>query len=119
MLKNTQLDCVHVLTPPNLHYSLAKAALQAGLHVFLEKPMCTSVAEADDLLELANRCGVRLGVNHNFLFSSAYRQMREAMDTGGLGPLDHVSLNYFFELPQLRTGPYDFLDAACSGKCDP
>ena len=107
MLKNTQLDCVHVLTPPNLHYSLAKAALQAGLHVFLEKPMCTSVAEADNLLELANRCGVRLGVNHNFLFSSAYRQMREAVDAGGLGPLDHVSLNYFFELPQLRTGPYN------------
>src|SRR5947209_8381825 len=45
MLHNQQLDCIHVLAPPDQHYSLAKAALQRGVHVFLEKPMCTSVDE--------------------------------------------------------------------------
>ena len=43
MLKNQQLDSVHVLAPPDLHHQLAKTALQAGAHVLIEKPMCDSV----------------------------------------------------------------------------
>src|SRR5688572_21289025 len=53
MLEETQIDCVHLLTPPDLHFSLAKQALEAGVHVFLEKPMCTSTAEAEELVRLA------------------------------------------------------------------
>src|SRR5437773_1479485 len=71
MLQDAKIDCVHVLTPPDLHFSLAKAALQAGVHVFLEKPMCTSAEEADELIRLAAERGLYLGVSHNFLFSGA------------------------------------------------
>src|ERR1019366_2356413 len=87
MLDKQQLDCVHVLAPPDRHYSLAKAALQSRVHVFLEKPMCTSVEEADELLALARDNGLRLGVNHNFLYTRAYQRLREVVISGGLGPL--------------------------------
>ena len=52
MLRDTKIDCVHILTPPDLHFSLAKAALHSGVHVFLEKPMCTSVRRGGR----TNRC---------------------------------------------------------------
>ena len=107
MLRDLSLDCVHVLVPPDGHYSLAKAALQSGVHVFLEKPMCTSVDEADELLALARDNGLRLGVNHNFLYADAYQHLREVVRSRVLGPLDHVSINHFFELGQIRFGPFD------------
>jgi predicted dehydrogenase len=105
MLRDLSLDCVHVLVPPDGHYSLAKAALQSGVHVFLEKPMWTY--EADELLALARGNGLRLGVNHNFLYADAYQHLREVVRSRVLGPLDHVSINHFFELGQIRFGPFD------------
>ena len=69
LLQSEPFDCVHVLVPPDAHFSVSKAALQSGAHVFLEKPMCPSVAEADELIALARVGRLRLGVNHNFLFS--------------------------------------------------
>src|SRR3974390_1831235 len=95
MLNKQQLDCVHVLTPPDRHYSLAKTALQSGVHVFIEKPMCTSVEEADELLALARDNGLCLGVNQNFLYTSAYQRLREVVISGGLGALDYVAFNHF------------------------
>ena len=107
MLEAQQLDVIHILAPPDKHHSLAKTALQSGVNVFLEKPMCTSVDEAEDLLALAREKGLRVGVNHNFLFSGAYRRLRDVIHSGAIGPLDHVSFNHFFELSQIRSGPYD------------
>ena len=107
MLHSQPLDAVHVLAPPDHHHSLAKIALQSGVSVFLEKPMCTTVEEADDLLVLAHDRGLHLGVSHNFLFSGAYQRLRDTVRSGVLGPLDHVTLNWFSELAQLRSGPYD------------
>jgi predicted dehydrogenase len=72
MLRDQRPDVVHVLVPPNQHHALASASLRSGAHVFLEKPMCTSVEEADDLLRIALDSELKLGVNHNFLYSSAY-----------------------------------------------
>ena len=107
MLHTERLDAIHVLAPPDLHFSLAKLALQCGVHVFLEKPMCVSVNEADKLLKLARDTGLHLGVNHNFLFSGGYQRLRDAVHAAELGPLDYVSLNHFFEMKQIRFGPYD------------
>jgi predicted dehydrogenase/nucleoside-diphosphate-sugar epimerase len=107
MLNAQQLDCVHVLTPPDSHYALAKTALQSGVHVFVEKPMCTSIGEADELLALARDNGLCLGVNHNFLYTRAYQRLRETVISGGLGALDYVAFNHFAELSQLRFGPFD------------
>ncbi len=107
MLQDQRLDSVHVLVPPDLHHSLAKLALQSGIHVFLEKPMCSTADAADELLAIARDKGLRIGVNHNFLYSGAYRRLRDVVCSGALGPLDHVSFNHFFELGQIRFGPFD------------
>ena len=85
--------------------------------MFLEKPMCTSVGEADDLLQTASDRGLKIGVNHNFLYSAAYGHLRQAVRSGRIGPLDHVAFNHFLELPQIRLGPFELMDAACSWKC--
>jgi len=107
MLRTQKLDCVHLLTPPDQHFQLAKTALNHGVHVFLEKPMCVSAQEANELVELANSQNLYLGVNHNFSFSDAYERLRSALASGSLGPIDHVSFNYFYELAQIRNGPFD------------
>lgn len=107
MLDTQRLDVVHILTPPDSHRALAEDALHAGVHVLLEKPMATSVAEADQLLEIARSKGLGVGVSHNFLFSGAYQKLRDAVRVGALGPLDHVTVNHFFELGQIRFGPFD------------
>jgi predicted dehydrogenase/nucleoside-diphosphate-sugar epimerase len=107
MLHDGQLDAIHVLTPPDLHHSMAKAALQAGIHVLLEKPMCISAAECDELLALTHDGALCLAVNHNLLYSAAYLRLRDAIRSHTLGPLDHIAFNYFVELGQLHTGPFD------------
>jgi predicted dehydrogenase/nucleoside-diphosphate-sugar epimerase len=107
MLHSQNLDCVHILAPPDKHFSLAKTALQSGVHVFVEKPMCTSLEEADELLAIARDKGLYIGVNHNFLYSSAYRRLKEAINSGTIGTLDYASFNYFLELGQIRSGPFD------------
>lgn len=107
MLAAQRLDAVHVLTPPDTHHALAQAALRAGVHVFVEKPICASREDADSLLATASERGLRIGVNHNFLYSAAYRRMRDAIRHGTLGPLDHVAVSHFFELAQIHHGPYD------------
>ena len=107
MIKDQRLDAVHVLVPPDQHYSLASTALRSGLHVLLEKPMCVSPQEADELLAIASNSGLRLGVNHNMLYSGAYRRLRDLVHSGQLGPLDYVSINHFLELAPIRLGPFN------------
>ena len=70
------LDAVHVLLPPDLHAQAASALLDAGLHVFLEKPMATDAEECSALVERAASRGVAIGVNHNFLFAPVYEELR-------------------------------------------
>jgi predicted dehydrogenase/nucleoside-diphosphate-sugar epimerase len=106
MVQQCRIDCVHVLTQPHLHHGLAKQALLQGMHVFLEKPMCTSVEEADELVELAESRNLFLGVNHNFLFTDAFQKLREVLSSNALGPIDQVTINYLYELAQLRSGPF-------------
>ena len=107
MLKNERLDAIHILVPPDLHYLIASAALEAGVNVFLEKPMCISVEEANKLAELASMADRLLAVNHNMLFASAYERMRRAVLAGDLGPLDHLSFNFFQEVGPIRGGPFN------------
>ena len=107
MLRKQRVDTVHVLAPPDQHHALASAALRSGAHVFLEKPMCLSIAEAEDLLKIASDRRLKIGVNHNFLYSAAYERLRETVHSGIIGRLDHCTLNYFFELPQISFGPFD------------
>ena len=106
MLAEQHLDVVHVLVPPDLHHKVAKTALGAGVSVLLEKPMCASREETRDLLSTATAKGLTVGVNHSMLFEGAFQRLRDHVRGGDLGPLDHVTINYFSELPFIRFGPF-------------
>jgi len=90
------LDAVVISTPVETHFPLAKAALAAGKHVLLEKPMCASTAECDELLALAKSRRLTLMVDHTFLYTGAVRKIRELIVAGELGEIlyfDSVRIN--------------------------
>ena len=83
---------MHVLLPPYLHEDVTRRLLEAGKSVFVEKPMGLSAGECKALAELAASRGLRLGVNHNFLFMPGYEAMRRDAASGALGTLDHLTV---------------------------
>jgi predicted dehydrogenase/nucleoside-diphosphate-sugar epimerase len=107
MLASHKIDAVHVLLPPEHHYAAASEILAAGLHVFLEKPMCLEARECEALVSLAHQKECRVGVSHNFLFADSYQKLRTDVRRGTLGRLDHVTINWLRELPQISAGPFD------------
>jgi nucleoside-diphosphate-sugar epimerase/predicted dehydrogenase len=107
MLGNEAVDVVHILTPPDLHHSLSKKALLAGVDVFVEKPMCVSAEETADLLRTASETGRTIGVNHSALFSPAFSLLRKHISNGELGSLDYVNLTHLSELGVMRLGPFN------------
>ncbi len=80
------------------HYELAKAALENGKHVFVEKPFTSTPAQAEELIELAERKNLKIMVDHTFLFSGAVRKIREVIDAGTLGAL------YYFDSTRVNLG---------------
>jgi nucleoside-diphosphate-sugar epimerase/predicted dehydrogenase len=101
------LDSVHILTPPDRHFEAARAVLEAGVHVFLEKPMCAVAEDCDELVRLAGERGLRLGVGHNFLFAENYERLRQDVKSGVLGLIDDVAITWHRPLPQITHGPFD------------
>jgi nucleoside-diphosphate-sugar epimerase/predicted dehydrogenase len=106
-LQASDCDVVHVLLPPALHTEAALAMVEAGKSVFLEKPMGLESAGCAALAARATERGIALGVNHNFLFSQGYESLRASVRAGELGRLDHVAVNWHFNLPILQFGPFD------------
>lgn len=86
------VDAVIVATPTVTHFALAAAALRAGKHVLVEKPMATSVAEAEELCRLADDAGLVLMVGHIFLFNRAIQRVKRYLDEGTLGRLFYISM---------------------------
>lgn len=96
LLTDSSVDAVVVATPVSTHYSIAKAALEAGKHVMIEKPIADSSEHALDLVETAERVGRVLMVDHTFIYTSAVRKMRELIDSGELGEIlyfDSIRVN--------------------------
>jgi predicted dehydrogenase len=91
LLEDVELDAIVIATPVRLHYQMAKQALNVGKHVFIEKPMARTEAEAEELVTLANRQGLVLMVGHTFLFSPAVRRMKEIIDAGDIGEVQYIS----------------------------
>lgn len=107
MLQGGNLDVVHVLTPPDHHTGPIRQCLEAGVHVFAEKPLCTDPAEANSLIQLAKEKGLSLGVSHNFLYLPGYERMREDVQGGELGRIDRIEIVWAKELGFPMVGPYD------------
>ncbi len=98
VLRSPEIDAVAVVTPVWTHYELAKAALENGKHVFVEKPFTSTPWQAEELIELAARKNLQIMVDHTFLFSGAVKKIKEIVDTGTLGPL------YYFDSTRVNLG---------------
>lgn len=98
ILRSPDIDAVAVITPVWTHYELAKSALENGKHVFVEKPFTSTPWQAEELIELADRKGLKIMVDHTFLFSGAVKKIREIVDAGTLGPL------YYFDSTRVNLG---------------
>ena len=106
MLADEKLDVVHVLTPPQTHAATAKLIAAAGVDVFIEKPMCHTVAACQDLRAVADQSGAAVGVGHNFLYYPIYERLVEDMRSGRLGQIDQVEMVWNKYLSQVRGGPF-------------
>jgi predicted dehydrogenase len=87
LIDDSTLEAVVIATPVTTHFPLAKAALEAGKHVFVEKPFTASVKEAAELVELAAKKGLNIFVDHVFLYTGAVRKIKTLIDSGELGEL--------------------------------
>ena len=85
--KDKVLDVIAIATPVATHYKLAKNAILTGRHVWLEKPMTETVAQAEELIELAAQKSKVLLVDHTFVYTGAVRKIKEIIDRGELGDL--------------------------------
>ena len=95
LLRDSTIDAVHICTPNAEHFPMAKAALQAGKHVLCEKPLATSVEEAEELVSLATKQGLRNCVCHNLRYYPMVQQMRRMREAGDLGEILAVQGTYF------------------------
>ena len=91
LLKDGSVDAVVIATPVQYHFEMARAALSAGKHVLIEKPMARSSEECETLCALAKRKRRALMVGHTFLYSAPIRKMKEIIDAGDLGELRYIS----------------------------
>jgi predicted dehydrogenase len=85
LLDHPEIEAIAVATPVSSHFSIARDVLQAGKHVLVEKPLATSVREAELLVELADKVGCVLMVDHTYLFTGAVEKMRELVLGDELG----------------------------------
>lgn len=91
VLESTEIDAVVIATPASTHYDLAAAAMERGKHVLCEKPMCVTVGQALQLVEVARRRDRVLMVGHVFLFNPGIVKLKKLIDEGELGTLYHCS----------------------------
>jgi predicted dehydrogenase len=91
LLNGSSLDAVVIATPVKHHYSLAKASLLAGKHTFIEKPMASSSAECEELIEIAQRNGLILMLDHTFLYSSPVQKIAQIVQAGDLGEIRYIN----------------------------
>ena len=94
LIANDNLDSVHICTPNFLHYEMAKKALEAGLHVVCEKPLSTTIEEAQALVALAKEKGLANCVHFNLRYYPAVRQMKRMRETGELGNIYSIIGSY-------------------------
>lgn len=98
LLTSPDIDVIAVVTPVWTHFELAKRALENGKHVFVEKPFTADAAQAEELIELADRKNLKIMVDHTFLFTGAVRKIRQLIDDDVLGDL------YYYDSARINLG---------------
>lgn len=112
LLDRANPDVVHITTPPQSHFEAAKLCLEAGCHVYVEKPFTVDEREARDLIALADERGLKLTVGHDNQFRRAAQDMRELVRAGFLGG-DPVHMESYF---CYEIGPGDYAGVLLSDK---
>lgn len=98
VILSTEIDAVAVVTPVWTHFELAKAALESGKHVFVEKPFTSNAAQGEELINLAQQKNLMIMVDHTFLFTSAVKKISELVNAGTLGKL------YYYDSTRINLG---------------
>jgi predicted dehydrogenase len=98
LMSSKDLDAIAVITPVWTHFELAKAALENGKHVFVEKPFTSSTAQAEELINLAAKKNLKIMVDHTFLFTGAVRKIQQLLKEGALGNL------YYYDSTRVNLG---------------
>jgi myo-inositol 2-dehydrogenase/D-chiro-inositol 1-dehydrogenase len=99
MLERDDLDVIDIVLPSHLHHEVTAAALESGRHVLLEKPMCLSLADCDDLIAIAKRKKVQLAIGHELRLSSLWGGVKQLIEDGFVGDPKYV-------LVELSRNPY-------------
>ncbi|MEK5444056.1 MULTISPECIES: Gfo/Idh/MocA family oxidoreductase [unclassified Fredinandcohnia] len=98
LIKRDDIDAIVVLSPDYLHEEHAIAALEAGKHVYCEKPLAITVEGCDRIIETAKKCGKHLMVGFNMRYMSMYQTMKGIVDSGVIGELKAVWVRHFVGL---------------------
>ena len=98
VILSTEIDAVAIITPVWTHFELAKAALENGKHVFVEKPFTSDSAQAEELINLAAVKNLKIMVDHTFLFTGAVRKIKQLLQEGALGKL------YYYDSMRVNLG---------------
>jgi predicted dehydrogenase len=98
VISSTEIDAIAVISPVWTHYELAKAALENGKHVFVEKPFTSTAAQGEELINLAQQKNLKIMVDHTFLFTGAVRKIGQLLDEGTLGKL------YYYDSTRVNLG---------------
>ena len=85
VISSPEIDAVAIITPVWTHFELAKAALENGKHVFVEKPFTSNTAQAEELINLAASKNLQIMVDHTFLFTGAVRKIKQLLARGHAG----------------------------------
>jgi predicted dehydrogenase len=116
LLKDPEIDCLHICTPNNMHYEMSKKALLAGKHVVCEKPLTISIPEAEDLHELAERSELLHAICFNIRYYPLLQQMKLMVQRGELGEIFAVNGSYMQDWLFLDTDYNWRVESKMSGK---
>ena len=98
VISSPDIDAVAVITPVWTHFELAKATLESGKHLFVEKPFTSTTAQAEELINLAEQKNLKIMVDHTFLFTSAVKKISQLVEDGTLGRL------YYYDSTRVNLG---------------
>jgi predicted dehydrogenase len=98
LIASAETDAIAVITPVWTHYELAKAALEEGKHIFVEKPFTSDAQQAEELIDLAARKNLKIMVDHTFLFTGAVKKIRQVLKDGILGSI------YYYDSTRVNLG---------------
>lgn len=98
MMREQRPDVVHITTPPQSHRQLAVDAMEAGAHVWVEKPLAVDLSEVRDMTETARKTGRKLTVGHSYWFDTPALDLRRLVDQGRIGEVVHVDSWYGYDL---------------------